>query len=75
MRKQGEEKLNQMKQFDADKYAGYLTSIISSSKKIKSHNDKCWDFNEFYLGNYNSEVRSLACVILRRNISNTQADS
>eukprot|EP00347_Sterkiella_histriomuscorum_P012526 403368238 len=56
IRKKGEEKLNQMKQFDADKYAGYLTTVISSSI-------------------YTQEVRSLASVILRRNISNTDSDS
>ena len=32
VRKSGEEKLNQMKSFDIDKYAGYLTAILTSGK-------------------------------------------
>lgn len=51
VRKAAEEKLNQAKKTDPDRYACYLVSVIAPT---------C---------TFGSEIKSLAAVILRRNIS------
>jgi len=57
LRAQAEEKLNQAKNSDSDKYAGALATIINPT-------NGCPD-----------EIRSIAAVILRRNISVTSVDT
>jgi hypothetical protein len=57
IRAAAEDKLNQAKNTDSDKYAGALSTIINPV-------NGCPD-----------EVRSIAAVILRRNISVTSVDT
>ena len=57
VRKGAEEKLNQAKNSDANKYAGCLSSIINPTNGVPD------------------DVRSIAAVILRRNISVTSVDT
>ena len=66
IRKQGEDKLLQIKQQEPEKYACYLVTILSLRKYLLHIN---------HVATYNSDVKSLAAVILRRNISYTATDS
>jgi hypothetical protein len=65
-RKAGESELNKLKLESPDKYACYMTAILNHSK-----------LSSFliYLATHIAQVKALASVILRRNISYTSIDS
>ena len=76
VRKQGEEKLLTIKSQEPDKYACYLVAILGNRKCPFSSILFPWLSNHpSILANYTSDIKSLAAVIIRRNISSTSADS